>query len=147
MATADAFRRFHHHRPLNHSRLVASSNGDAPASSGRAAAEISDALVGLLRDHAGKGPTRAKTVLAPDVAVVTLHDCLTRAELTLSDRGHLALVRSFRDALHEAVRPEAEAAVAAVTGRTVLASRAHLADEAEHAVFTFSLQAAASAAE
>ena len=145
MATANRPRTFHHHRPLNGGPptppelLAASRNGDAPVSAGRPAAEISNAVVGLLRDHAGRGPTKAKTVLTADLAVVTLYGCLTRAELTLSERGDHALVRSVRHALHEAIRPEAEATVASITGRPVVASRIRIEGEPEHAVLTFSL--------
>lgn len=50
-------------------------------------AAISTAVVGLLNDYTGRGPTQAHTTIAADMIVVTLRDCLTRAERTLASRG------------------------------------------------------------
>ena len=135
----------HHHRPLTDVApggldwLAESGRAEADAPSGPAAAEISTAIVGLMRSHCGRGPTKAKTVVTPELAVVTLDDCLTRAEKTLADTGYDLLVTEVRDALHEAIRPEAEQAVSALTGRPVFAYLASQSRASERAVLAFVL--------
>ncbi len=136
----------HHHRPLTDVApgrldwLAESGPVGADAPSGpAAAAEISTAIVGLMRSRCGRGPTKAKTVVTPDLAVVTLDDCLTRAERTLADQGYDLLVTEVRDALHEAIRPEAEQAVSALTGRPVFAYLASQSRASERAVLAFVL--------
>ena len=61
---------------------------DAPippmiAVDGPLTAAISNAVVGLLRDFTGRGPTQARTTIGSDTVVVTLRDSLTKAERTL----------------------------------------------------------------
>ena len=103
-----ATQQLHHHRPLTDitparlDRLAKSGPVEADAPPGPAAAEISTAIVGLMRSRCGRGPTKAKTVVTPDLAVVTLDDCLTRAEETLVDQGQHLLVTEVRDVLYEA---------------------------------------------
>jgi len=47
---------------------------------GETACAIATRIVGLLREHAGRGPTKAKCAITPDLVVVTLGDCLTTVE-------------------------------------------------------------------
>lgn len=133
MATAHT-PQLHHHRSL-----LVSVDSETPPAAGPTAAEISTAVVGLLRSHTGRGPTKARTILDPDLVVVTLDDCLTRVELTLMEHGGQDLVKAVRSTLHEAVRPQAEAVVSAITGRPVVASCAYTGLEPEHAVIAFNL--------
>jgi uncharacterized protein YbcI len=93
-------------------------NGDGR---GHAAAAISNAIVRLLRERSGRGPTQAKTTITPDLVVVTLNDWLTTAEKALLCDGHADLVIESRAALHHGMRREAIAAVEEVTGREVAA--------------------------
>lgn len=97
---------------------VSASNG---STQGRTADAISRALVGLVRTRTGRGPTKARTDLSPDLAIVTLGDWLTPAEETLLTEGRRALARQLRTALHDGMRAEAVAAVERVTGRHVAA--------------------------
>jgi uncharacterized protein YbcI len=69
----------------------------------------------------GRGPTKARTYLSPDLAIVTLGDWLTPSEETLLSDGRRALARQLRTALHDGMRAEAVAAVERVTGRQVAA--------------------------
>lgn len=127
MGAATTTHRLHHHRSL----------ADEAGSS--AAGEISTAIVGLLREHTGRGPTKAKTVVRHDLAVVTLDDCLTQAERTLAAAGRDLLVTEVRNALYDAIRAEAEVAVAALTGRPVFAYLASQSRVGDHAVLAFVL--------
>ena len=88
---------------------------------GSAALQISNAIVRLLRSHAGRGPTKAKTTITQELAVVTLRDCLTVAERSLADGGHEQHVKDGRHALHHRIRTAAIAVVEDATGRRVAA--------------------------
>ena len=100
-------------------------------------AAISDVLVGLLRLNTGRGPTRASTVIASDLAVVTLVDCLTQAEKTLAARGDAKVASRLRAAVYEQIRGEAVATVEAVTGRKVVAYLAAQEYEPDLAIIAF----------
>jgi uncharacterized protein YbcI len=91
----------------------------ARTSIGSLAAAISNAVVGLLHDYTGRGPTHARTTIGPDTIVVTLRDSLTKAERTLADRGQALEVLAMRRAFQNTMRDELIAAVEALTGRTV----------------------------
>lgn len=82
-------------------------------------AAISNAVVGLLHDYTGRGPTKVRTTIAPDAIVVTLRDSLTKAERTLAARGQSAEVLSMRRAFQDTMRLDLITAVEALTGRTV----------------------------
>lgn len=92
-----------------------------PSADGRARAAISDAMVGLLHRHFGKGPTRAKTYLLDDYVLCVLQELLTTSEQTLVDRGRGALVREYRLAFQEELAGEFRQAVEQATGRKVIA--------------------------
>ena len=95
----------------------------APAVSGRSvgalSAAISNAVVGLLHEYTGRGPTHARTTIGPETIVVTLRDCLTKAERTLAERGQQLEVLAMRRAFQDTMRLELVATVEALTGRTV----------------------------
>jgi len=145
MAIAAPPQQFHHHRPLAEAPatpldwLSEKVESRDTAHSGAPAGEITAAVVRLLREYAGRGPTQAKTVLASDLAVVTLHDCLTEGEKTVADGGRRGLVSAGRDAIHEAIRPQAEAMVAAKTGCPVVAYLAYQGHDPDRAVIAFVL--------
>ncbi len=96
---------------------------DAPAVSGTAvgslSAAISNAVVGLLHDYTGRGPTHARTTIGPDTIVVTLRDSLTKAERTLAQSGQEVEVLAMRRAFQNTMRDDLVAAVERLTGRTV----------------------------
>ena len=86
---------------------------------GSLSAAISNAVVGMLRDYTGRGPTHARTTIGPDTIVVTLRDCLTKAERTLADRGQALEVLAMRRAFQNTMRDELIAAVEMLSGRSV----------------------------
>ena len=83
------------------------------------AAAISNAVVGVMHDYTGRGPTRARTTMSPDMVTVTLRDSLTKAERTLADNGYAAEVLVQRRLLHQTMREDMITAVEMLTGRTV----------------------------
>ncbi|MDQ3676840.1 MAG: DUF2294 domain-containing protein [Actinomycetota bacterium] len=82
-------------------------------------AAISNAVVGLLHEYTGRGPTKARTTIGPDTIVVTLRDSLTKAERTLASHGQALEVLAMRRAFQDTMRSELIAAVQTLTGRTV----------------------------
>jgi uncharacterized protein YbcI len=96
--------------------------------SGQVLAGISSGIVGLYREHFGKGPTKAKTYALDDIVVCVLRDGLTRVERTLFAEGRADSVREMRAAFQDAVADKFKAVVEELTGREVIAfmSQAHV---------------------
>jgi len=86
---------------------------------GSLSAAISNAVVGLLHDYTGRGPTHARTTIGPDTIVVTLRDSLTKAERTLAERGQAVEVLAMRRAFQNTMRDDLIGAVERLTGRSV----------------------------
>jgi uncharacterized protein YbcI len=86
---------------------------------GSLSAAISNAVVGLLHDYTGRGPTHARTTIGSDTIVVTLRDSLTKAERTLARRGQAVEVLAMRRAFQDTMRDDLITAVERLTGRTV----------------------------
>lgn len=84
-------------------------------------AEISNAVVRLLSDYTGRGPTRARTYIDPDLVTVVLRDTLTKGEKSLVANDQADLVLAARKAYQTVMKPELVAAVEELTGRKVLA--------------------------
>ena len=94
---------------------------DAPprVGKGETAAEISNAIVGILSEFYGRGPTRVKTYLFDDYVFTVCQDILTTVEETLVANGHQDLVRRVRLTFQEAEADRFKRAVEDVTGRRV----------------------------
>jgi uncharacterized protein YbcI len=82
---------------------------------------LSNAIVGLLREYTGRGPTRAHTTIRDNVVLVMLEQTLTKGEQVLVDKGRVENVLALRREYQEAMREEGNARVAELTGRRVLA--------------------------
>jgi len=83
------------------------------------AAAISNAVVGLMRDYTGRGPTRVRTTCSPDMIVVTLRDSLTKAERTLAQKGYATEVLAQRRVIQHTMREDLITVVETLTSRTV----------------------------
>jgi uncharacterized protein YbcI len=88
---------------------------------GEQLAEVSNAVVGILAECYGRGPTRAKTYAVDRYLLCVLEDFLTTVERTLVERGREDLVRSVRLAFQEEIADRFREAVAEVVGRRVVA--------------------------
>jgi uncharacterized protein YbcI len=86
---------------------------------GSLSAAISNAVVALLHEYTGRGPTHARTTVGSDTIVVTLRDCLTKAERTLAAHGQSTEVLAMRRAFQNAMRSDLIGAVETISGRTV----------------------------
>ncbi len=109
------------------------------AGSGNLRTAISNELVGLLREHAGRGPTRARTYISEDMITCVLEDALTPVERTLADDGQTRTIERVRGKLQEALGDEMIECVEAISGRRVRAFLSANLVEPDIAVETFLL--------
>ncbi len=93
---------------------------DATPEHGDTLTAISDGIVGLLREHYGRGPTRTKSYYHDDLVVCVLRGGSSRAERTLiaAGRGHAVLRQRIE--FQDVMRERFEQVVSAATGRTVI---------------------------
>jgi uncharacterized protein YbcI len=84
-------------------------------------AEISTAIVRLLREYTGRGPTKAHTTIRDNVVLVMLEQALTKGEQVLVQKGRGDNVLALRHEYQEAMRDESSDKIAELTGRNVLA--------------------------
>ena len=83
------------------------------------ATTISRAMVKLLRQISGRGPTKARTTIGRDHVLVMFEDSLSEGERTLVEAGHRDDVAAVRRSYQDVMEAEASAMVAEVTGRKV----------------------------
>lgn len=88
---------------------------------GELTAAISTAMVQIVRDYTGRGPTKARTTIRDSVVLVILEDTLTRGERALVAYGKEDKVLDIRLDFQDAMRDEAMQTVAQLTGCAVLA--------------------------
>jgi uncharacterized protein YbcI len=86
-----------------------------------AGAAISNAVVRLMSEYTGRGPTKARTHLSTDLVSVVLADVMTKGERSLVNDGKGDLVLSTRFAYQQTMRHDLIAAVQDITGREVAA--------------------------
>jgi uncharacterized protein YbcI len=84
-------------------------------------AAISRAVVRLLAESTGRGPTRARTTIDRDLIVVVLENTLTPGERYLADNDRAGQVLDMRAAYQEAMSSACIATIEDLTGRTVSA--------------------------
>ena len=82
---------------------------------GETAADISRAVVRVLHDHTGRGPTRARTELGANLVTVVLADTLTKGEQNLVAYGKGQMVLDVRHEFQAAMRTDLVAAVEEIT--------------------------------
>jgi uncharacterized protein YbcI len=93
---------------------------------GRIRAAIADGIVGVVSEHWGKGPTRARAYVEDQFVFAILEDPLTTVERTLIEGGEPDLVRDLRMAFHELRSTELDRAVEQAAGRSVLTSHSQV---------------------
>jgi uncharacterized protein YbcI len=97
---------------------------DSPADRPEGAAlnaAISRAIVHLLAESTGRGPTKARTTIDRDLIVVLLQNTLTPGERYLADNDRAGQVLDMRAAYQEAMRGDCIKAIEQLTDRTVSA--------------------------
>ena len=100
----------------------------APETVGEMLAAISTRIVGLLREHYGRGPSRAKTYAMDDCIVCVLRNGFTAHERTIVDSGQPGRVIEMRQDFQRLMERQYRDTIETITGRKVIAflSQAHL---------------------
>jgi uncharacterized protein YbcI len=106
---------------------------------GGASAAISTAVVHLLREFTGRGPTKAKTYINNDMVTVVLQDILTKGERSLVSDGHNGDVLNTRHLYQQTMRTDLIATVERLTSRSVMAFMSSNHIDPDMAVETFIL--------
>ena len=83
--------------------------------------ELCDAVVRLLREYTGRGPTKARATINGDSVMIVLGDTLTRGERRLAETGKADRVLALRHDFQMVMREELIGAVEDATGRKVIA--------------------------
>jgi uncharacterized protein YbcI len=103
---------------------MSGTDSDRPTASSTSSA-ISKAVVALLSEYTGRGPTKARTYITEDLIIVVLYDTLTSQERALVRDGGADLVLSARQAFQQAMRPELIATVERFSGRSTSTCMTH----------------------
>jgi uncharacterized protein YbcI len=108
-------------------------------SSGQLLTAISNAVVQIVRDYTGRGPTQARSSIRDDVVIVVMQETLLKAEHSLIADDKAALVVEMRRSFQQTMREELSGAVERLTERDVIAfmSDSHL--EPDYSVEVFVL--------
>jgi len=92
-----------------------------PKTQGALGLQISNEIVGLLRTHGGRGPTKCKTYFDDDLIIVLLRGGFTVAEQTMFEAGKWLSVRDAKHAFQDSIEVQLTSVVERITGRKVLA--------------------------
>ena len=84
-------------------------------------AAISNAVVGLLGEYVGRGPTKARTIHSGRFVLCVLEDTMTKAERSLASAGHDEFVLRLRHAIQHTMQEDLTAALEGLTHRKVAA--------------------------
>jgi uncharacterized protein YbcI len=110
----------------------------APLAGGHLLSAISTSIVGILREHYGRGPMKAKTYVLDDIIVVVMRGSgFTPLEQTIMDSGQPDRVIAMREDFQRVMRRRYEQSIEGLTGRKVLAflSQAHVEPDITMEIF------------
>ena len=96
---------------------------------GQLLSAISTSIVGILREHYGRGPMKAKTYVLDDIIVVVMRGSgFTPLEKTIMDSGEPGRVIAMREDFQRVMAERYKSTIKELTGRNVLAflSQAHV---------------------
>jgi uncharacterized protein YbcI len=98
---------------------------------------ISNRIVGILREHYGRGPMRAKTYVLDDLVVCVLRDGFTAIEQTMVDTGNPQRVVEMRHEFQQMMGASFKEVIEQLTGSRVVAflSQAHVEPDITLEVF------------
>jgi uncharacterized protein YbcI len=101
---------------------------------------ISNAVVQIVREYTGRGPTQARAMVRDNLVVVLMQETLLKAEHSLINDDKEQLVVTMRRSFQQTMRAELSGAVERITGRKVIAfmSDSHL--EPDYSVEVFVLE-------
>ena len=104
------------------------STESGPLTGGALLSAISTQIVGVLREHYGRGPMRAKTYVLDDLIVCVLRNGFTAHEQTMMDSGEGQRVVEMRHDFQQMMGQRYKELIENLTGRQVVAflSQAHV---------------------
>lgn len=104
---------------------------------GEIAAEISTTIVQLVKEHAGRGPTKCRTYIDDDLVIVLMRGGFSRLETTLFEDGKFQDVRTMRHAFQDTMQGRFTEVIERFTGREVAAfmSASHQRPDLQMEVF------------
>jgi uncharacterized protein YbcI len=103
--------------------------------------DISNAMVGLYKEHLGKGPVRCRAYLEPDLVLVVLGGGYSAGEQTMFEAGRWYEVRSARQIWQDSMQERFVAMIEGLTGRKVAAFMSANRQDPDFAVEMFVLDA------
>src|SRR5437016_14583236 len=109
-----------------------------PLAGGHLLAAISTSIVGILRDHYGRGPMKAKTYALDDIIVVVMRGSgFTALEQTIMDSGEPERVIAMREDFQRVMAERYKQTIEELTDRKVLAflSQAHVEPDITMEIF------------
>ena len=109
-----------------------------PLAGGQLLAEISTTVVGILRDHYGRGPMKAKTYALDDIIVCVMRGSgFTPLEQTIMDSGEPNRVVEMREDFQRVMADRYKNAIEELTGCKVVAflSQAHVEPDITMEIF------------
>jgi uncharacterized protein YbcI len=112
--------------------------GENRLAGGHLLAAISTSIVGILREHYGRGPMKAKTYALDDIIVVVMRGSgFTALEQTIMDSGEPDRVIAMREDFQRVMAERYKRTIEELTGRTVLAflSQAHVEPDITMEIF------------
>jgi uncharacterized protein YbcI len=110
----------------------------SPLAGGKLLAAISTSIVGILRDHYGRGPMKAKTYALDDIIVVVMRGSgFTALEKTIMDSGQPQRVIDMREDFQRVMATRYKDTIKELTGRNVVAflSQAHVEPDITMEIF------------
>jgi len=110
----------------------------APLAGGQLLAAISTSIVGILREHYGRGPMKAKTYALDDIIVVVMRGSgFTALEQTIMDSGEPERIVELREDFQRMMASRYRYTIEALTGRKVVAflSQAHVEPDITMEIF------------
>jgi uncharacterized protein YbcI len=112
--------------------------GGTPLVGGQLLAAISTSIVGMLHEHYGRGPMKAKTYALDDIIVVVMRGSgFTPLEQTIMDSGEPDRVIAMREDFQRVMAGRYKQTIEELTGRVVLAflSQAHVEPDITMEIF------------
>jgi uncharacterized protein YbcI len=111
-----------------------------PETGGDLRLAISNAIVGLYREHYGKGPTRSKTYIFENTVLTVLWGGIVPIEKTLAGQGQADVVHDMRRAFQDVKRDAFIGAVEELTGRKVEVFMSQFDSDADVSIEFFQLE-------
>ena len=102
--------------------------------------DISNAMVGLYKEHFGKGPTHCRSYLEPNLVVVVLGEGYTPSEKTMFEAGKWHDVRHARQIWQDSMEELFVTKIEELTGRKVSAFLSANRQDPDFAVELFVLE-------